>query len=154
MLVKDSESMCVCSILFWSLLSRSPNHIVAHPNRSKAACDGAVIWAVKKYVNTRATRAAYGVSARVAYDAHSQHDGRSVLRLPHGPKVSGYWDPVVAKVCSLIFFIPRWRIEADASLLDGNGYRERQLRNTGSCLAHITRLSKIQSRKSLGNFRS
>lgn len=67
--------------------------------RSKAAADGAVIWAAKLVVIGRVTRVAYGTAKRTAYEpSNPEHQGRKAYMYPEGPKVIWCWSEIVAKV--------------------------------------------------------
>lgn len=67
--------------------------------RSKAAADGAVIWAAKLVVVGRVTRVAYGITTRTDYDpSNPEHQGRKAFMFPEGPKIGWHWSELVAKV--------------------------------------------------------
>lgn len=67
--------------------------------RSKAAADGAVIWAVRLAVVGRITRVAYGIPVRELYDySNLEHHGRTFTRRPQGDYVRGRWYEMIGKV--------------------------------------------------------
>lgn len=72
-------------------------------SRSKAAADGAVIWAVNLAVVGRVTRSAYGVITRKPYDPSlPEHQGRNVIESDEGQRVDGYWSEMVGMVSEFL----------------------------------------------------
>lgn len=72
---------------------------IIQDSSSKAAADGAVIWAAKLAVVGRVTRVAYGTLARARYDpSNPDHQGRSVIRSPQGHDVVlKLWSEIIQK---------------------------------------------------------
>ena len=89
----------------WRLLSLQGHS--KHFISSKAAADGAVIWAAKQAVVGRATRVSYGTIVRVRYDPlNPEHRGRKITRGIAGyDGVVGKWSEIIAEVRPIF---PEW----------------------------------------------
>lgn len=71
---------------------------VIEESTSKAAADGAVIWAIQLAVVGRVTRVAYGISTRIPYNpSNPEHQGRRLVRVPDGNFVSKRWYQLMGK---------------------------------------------------------
>lgn len=84
----------------WVVYIMRSKHSSNFVNSSKAAADGAVIWAAKLAVVGRVTRVSYGICSTVTYNpSNPEHQGRMVVRGPTGlDGVDGYWFEIIAQV--------------------------------------------------------
>ncbi|KAF8603201.1 hypothetical protein BDV93DRAFT_493856 [Ceratobasidium sp. AG-I] len=93
------ESLYLRKKLSLAFASYGCEPTIIEDSTSKAAADGAVIWAAKRAVVGRATRVSYGTIVRVRYDPFNpEHRGRKITRGIAGyDGVVGKWSEIIAE---------------------------------------------------------